>query len=1234
MKKFKKTLSLIATISILATYMVAPITAKADTTLFSDDFEAHAVTDAIAGTTGIAQTIVDGYWETSATSGGDTNNQYKIGYDVRYGNGYNSGNVAIDNKTIILKPHAGEFSAAANLTYDTGSAENYTFTVDVRNSYGWSQTPVSGIRLYDPDNETNYYELALITPQEPNNYVYSNYEGALAGSFPPRFTKVEGANASTAATKADTEIPDEWKVTAYSPEPAVTMLHQVKNLDNPSDLELRTTWYTLSITKIGDTICWSVYDKERNATVWEASYKDEAPLFSKMGKLQLFVYGNGADNDIFFDNVTLASVDAGSFQIPPAATLTEKTEPEPEPEPDEEEEYTPTVSTPDTPLYLFRDTVEGYKVYSPVGTKAEDITNNVPSYATGFGGNVSDVLVDGYWQTSAVLGGNDWFNDYCVQYDETTGNGWGDGVVSPIRYSGSNPDKSNKVIALQPTYNEKGQLCVLNLAKNIGDSSDFIYSVDVRNFFAGSVNPVAGIRIADPTDDTSYYELALISKGEIYNVDREGAKLQMPRFTKVKYGSKHTASAPVGTELKYAVQGPVGTASGMYNDGGYKTSWFTLTLAKKGNTLYWRIYDKAYNEVVWEDTYTDPSPLFSGMGRLQLFAYSGGKVQAPTFFDNIEARKLGSKLFHYEDVGETITDAFEKEAISSAPSGYNSDVSFSINYDKLKANAWGGASDTDITENKVIWLNGSGKLNYTKEIANTYSVDLRNYFNGSTNPVMGIRLLDPDNASNYYELAILSGTGVYNSFAEGKLYPPRFTKVKGAKDSTPAISPSQPDEVLYLENGTEKTASALVAELTAGIGHSTYWYTLELSKAGNDISFKVIDKESGALLWSKTWTDDNPLFDDAGSLQIFTYGGGSSVLVDNVESTQIGDSGLRIEASWINESGSLPKLMTADYDSDGRLISASEIVAGVDYYFSPESIKMKGTSKKFFLWDAETMKPLCEPAEYQEGDIEKCLVTYPNFSTKAFTVSIDDGSSSDSLIMPIMKQYGIKGTFNLTQNVPSNIYDYKHENFEIANHTTHIEMYSGNYSYDDCVASIADAHSAILSKARVDSQGVIWPYRAPKNLSFWKDLYAYVSQRYEYARETGETYGFSAPLDWMQWSATAWSDNWRTYTDKFIKAEYTDELQMLALAGHAFDQPQGEASMSELCKYVFSTIASDENIWKATNIELCKYIKATKQLEISSKNVYNPSKDTAVYMIIDGKEYVAYPQSYAEPYDN
>lgn len=1244
MKDFKKLISILATVSMIATSLVIPASVSAENTqLFFDDMESHTLTDAISGTTGTANTIASGYWETSATLGGNTNNQYAIKYDTRFGNGYDGGNVSTSNKTLTLTPHAGESSVAANLIYNTPTAENYSFSVDVRNSYAWSQTPVSGIRLYDPDNEVNYYELALITPQEPNNYVYSEYDGALAGSFPPRFTKVEGATGSTAAIKADTEIPDEWTATAYSPEAAVTMLHKVQNLDNPSATELRTTWFTLTLTKIGDTICWRVFDKERSATVWEASFEDDAPLFDEMGKLQLFVYGNGANNDVFFDNVTLTSVDADSFQIPAKATLVEKTEPEPddpdEPTPDTPEAWISYDETPDTPLYLLKDTIEGHQLYTPVGTKAEDIMNNVPSHATGHSEVTSDIMVDGYWATSTALGGTEWFNDYCIQYDEMTGNGWSGESETAIGQGGSTPDESNKVIALKPSYNEQGQLCVLNLTKNLGDADDFIYSVDVRNFFSGTVNPVVGIRVADPTDDTSYYELALISKGTIYDVDHSGAKLEKPRFTKVKGGSKHTpkkaAAGSEPAEWKYVDYGSVGTASGMYKDDGYKTSWFTLTIAKKGSTIYWSILDKAANEVVWEDSYDDANPLFSGLGRLQLFAYGGGECNVPTLFDNIDAKKLGTKLFKYEDIAGTFTEDFSTSEIDSMPAGFSSqDKAFKVNYDKLNANFWGGDSDKDVTDSKVLWYDGAGKLNYTNNTGNNYSVDMRNYFFGETNPVMGIRILDPNNESNYYELSLLSGKDAYDSPNDAKLHPPRFTKVEGAKATTPAISDTAPQEVLYIENGPEKVASGLYSDGPNGRNHATDWYTLELGKVDNEISFKVIDRASNSIIWAKTWNDETPLFEGAGALQIFTYGGNGKILIDNVSGTAFGDSGLRVEASWVKDSTGAPLMATADYDENGRLISVCDIEAPAGnkgYYFSPKSLELTGTLKKLFVWDEKTFEPAVAMAQYQEGDIDECKITYPNFSTKAFSVSVDDGSDQDATIIPIMKKYGIKATFNLTGSQWTDYNNYIDDDFEAANHTTHIEMFNEQYSYDDCINSIEEAYDIIKEKTGADSKGIIWPYRAPKERTFWNDIYEYVRSNYEYAREAGESYDFSAPLDWLQWNATAWSNNWRTYTDRFMALEESDQLQMLTLACHAFDTPQGETSMAALCEYVFSTVASDSSIWKATNIELCKYIKAAKALEITSKNVYNPSKDVTVYMIIDGERYIAEPESYAMP---
>ncbi|MBE7016293.1 MAG: hypothetical protein E7417_05700 [Ruminococcaceae bacterium] len=867
--------------------------------------------------------------------------------------------------------------------------------------------------------------------------------------------------------------------------------------------------------------------------------------------------------------------------------------------------------------------------------------NNVPSHATGHSSVTSDIMVDGYWATSPALSGTEWFNDYCVQYDELTGNGWSGDSTTAIGQGGSTPDKSNKVIALKPSYNEQGQLCVLNLTKNLGEADDFIYSVDVRNFFSGTVNPVAGIRVANPKDDTSYYELALISKGTIYDVDHSGAKLEKPRFTKVIGGSKHTArnatAASFPAEWQYLDYGSVGTASGMYKNDGYRTTWFTLTIAKKGNTIYWSILDKATGEVVWEDNYSDPSPLFDGLGRLQLFAYGGGECSLPTLFDNIDAKKLGTKLFKYEDIADTFCDDFSTSQIDSVPEGYSSpDKAFKVKYDKLNANFWGGDSDKDVTDSKVLWLEGAGKLNYTKGTANTYTVDLRNYFFGETNPVTGIRILDPNNEANYYELALLSGKDAYNSPTDAKLYPPRFVKVADAKANTPAISDTVPLEVLYIENGPEKTASGLYSDGPNGRSHATNWYTLELGKNNNEISIKVVDRATNSVIWNKKWTDESPLFEGAGNLQIFSYGANGQLIIDNVSGVALGDSGLRIEASWVKESKGAPFIKTADYDENGRLISAGDIDAPIGnkgYYFSPKSLTLSGALKKLFLWDEKTGEPLFNTAKYQEGDIEQCTVTYPGYVTKAFSVSVDDGSDQDAVIIPIMKKYGIKATFNLTGSQWTDYNNYIDEDFEVANHTTHIEMFNEQYSYDDCIASIEDSYNIIKEKTGAESKGLIWPYRAPKERSFWNEIYSYTGENYEYAREAGESYDFSAPLDWLQWNATAWSNNWRTYTDRFVALDSKDELKMLTLACHAFDTPTGETSMADLCEYVFSKVGNDDSIWKATNLELCKYSKAVKALEITSKNVYNPSHDVTVYMIIDGENYVAYPESYAQPAD-
>ena len=64
---------------------------------------------------------------------------------------------------------------------------------------------------------------------------------------------------------------------------------------------------------------------------------------------------------------------------------------------------------------------------------------------------------------------------------------------------------------------------------------------------------------------------------------------------------------------------------------------------------------------------------------------------------------------------------------------------------------------------------------------------------------------------------------------------------------------------------------------------------------------------------------------------------------------------------------------------------------------------------------------------------------FPNYTKKAITFTIDDGSLKyDKIFIDILRPYGIKGTFNLCLGEKRELTDEEYRNFydgfEIANH--------------------------------------------------------------------------------------------------------------------------------------------------------------------------------------------------------
>ena len=275
--------------------------------------------------------------------------------------------------------------------------------------------------------------------------------------------------------------------------------------------------------------------------------------------------------------------------------------------------------------------------------------------------------------------------------------------------------------------------------------------------------------------------------------------------------------------------------------------------------------------------------------------------------------------------------------------------------------------------------------------------------------------------------------------------------------------------------------------------------------------------------------------------------------------------------------------------------------------------------------------------------IKSYMITYPSFGTKAVTFNINDAQATDAAVIDLMHQYGINATFGLT-DATENYEIYNHEDFEIANHTTHIEMYldeeyvddNGNTvtppTYEDCVASIEAAETAITEGSGTTPSGLVWPYMAPEEREIFNKLKLYAgTSNYEYIRDSQVTGSYELPADWNDWGISAWvqkdnTESIMTLVDKY-KNLNTNLFKILSIAGNGSDMT--EAELLAFYEDLFKAVA-DEEIWKATNVELCEYIKATNKLEITKDYIYNPT-DVTLYMIVNGAEWVAEPASYAHP---
>ena len=247
---------------------------------------------------------------------------------------------------------------------------------------------------------------------------------------------------------------------------------------------------------------------------------------------------------------------------------------------------------------------------------------------------------------------------------------------------------------------------------------------------------------------------------------------------------------------------------------------------------------------------------------------------------------------------------------------------------------------------------------------------------------------------------------------------------------------------------------------------------------------------------------------------------------------------------------------------------------------------------------------------------------FPGFKRMAVTLSYDDAVKQDRRLISIMKQHGLKGTFNVNAGLLSGN----------GNHMTLDEAYA---LYTGSGMEVAAHGYKHLHLANVDS--AIATYDVINDRVELEKLFdtvvkgmAYAYGNYsdsvvdiltmcgiEYARTVTSTEKFDIPTDWLRMPATCHHNNPRLMelAERFVEGKgqskhWINTPRLFYLWGHSyeFDNDNNWDVIETFAEY----IGSRDDIWYATNGEIYEYVTAYDRLRFSADGqlVHNPSAVT------------------------
>lgn len=251
------------------------------------------------------------------------------------------------------------------------------------------------------------------------------------------------------------------------------------------------------------------------------------------------------------------------------------------------------------------------------------------------------------------------------------------------------------------------------------------------------------------------------------------------------------------------------------------------------------------------------------------------------------------------------------------------------------------------------------------------------------------------------------------------------------------------------------------------------------------------------------------------------------------------------------------------------------------------------------------------------------MLRFPEGKPKALTLSYDDGVEQDIRLLSIMKQFGLKGTFNLNSGLyapegkvyaPGTIHrrmtkDKVTEVF--ADSGMEVAVHGYTHPFLDELPVERVTYEVMKDRLTLEEQfgcivrGMAYPYGTFND----SVVEALRSCGIVYSRTTVSTEKFLLPKDWLRMPATCHHNNPRLMelAEKFVSMTVRNHPQLFYLWGHSYEFE--EHNNWDVIEKFAAYIAGKEDIWYATNMEIYEYVTDFQRLITSAdgNTLYNPT---------------------------